>query len=479
MSHHPHNVAPIIPVILAGGHGSRLWPLSRSAYPKQFLRLTGDEHSLLQQTILRCQRHAKVVAPIIVCNEEHRFIVAEQLRQINSEARAIILEKRGRNTAPAIALAAVQVVQTDPEAILWVMPADHVIGDARQLINALDGALSPLSKGQLVTFGVPADHPETAYGYINIDYQAKDQAYYPIKQFVEKPALSTAEDYVKRGDYFWNCGIFAFSASTYLNSLRQFEPDMVAACQQAMANAQLDQDFVRPCETALSACPENSIDYALMENADNRLMVILQTHWNDVGSFDALMSELPKDTAGNVSIGDVVTQDVNNCYLHSNKGLLTAVGVSDHIIVVTKDAVLVAQKDHCQEIKALVKQLTAAKRPEVNFHVTVHRPWGSYQTLAESHNFKVKKIIVKPQAKLSLQSHQHRSEHWVVVKGQATVVNGEQHLTLQQNESTFIPLGAKHRLSNLGDDALEIIEVQVGAYLGEDDIMRYDDIYGR
>ncbi len=468
----------IIPVILAGGSGSRLWPLSRSAYPKQFLSLIHDHETLLQSTLLRLSKMSDVQSPVVVCHEDHRFIVAEQMRELGINARAIILEPAAKNTAPAIALAANFIHAETPDAILWVMPADHVIHDPQALFDALKAAESAIEEEKLIAFGIHAQYPETAYGYIKVKERTRDGVY-PIDRFVEKPDFSTAESYVRTGQYYWNCGIFAFRAETYLRELDRFSPEMASACEKAVKTAQNDGDFVRPSRPLLAACPSNSIDYAVMEKTDRSIMTLLQSSWNDVGSWDALMREHQRDEWGNVKLGDVITQGVNNSYLRSDHKMLAVSGVSDHVVVVTDDAVLVAHKDHCQNIKNLVNVLKTDNREEAELHLTVHRPWGSYHTISDGPHFKVKKIVVKPKHRLSLQRHQQRSEHWVIISGEANIINGERSVTLRANESAFIPANTLHRLSNETDEPLELIEVQVGTYLGEDDIERFEDVYGR
>jgi mannose-1-phosphate guanylyltransferase/mannose-6-phosphate isomerase len=467
-----------IPVILAGGSGSRLWPLSRQAYPKQFLPLVKDNETLLQSTVLRIANNELMHSPIIVCNEEHRFIVAEQLREIGVQPQAIILEPEAKNTAPAIALAAYYAKKQMGDVNLCIMPADHIIHDAAALLNALQTANTAITAGSLVAFGIRAQYPDTAYGYIKVAADAS-QGVYKIDRFVEKPDLVTAKEYIDSGQYYWNCGIFAFRADAYLQQLQNFAPTMAQLCQSAIEQMRDDSYFIRPNRQIFSSCRSDSIDYAVMEKTDKSAMVLLSTQWNDVGSWDALMREHKPDEQGNVKIGDVVTQQVSDSYLRAENKLLAVAGVTDHVIVVTEDAVLVAHKDHCQNIKHLVNDLKSKQRSETEFHVKVHRPWGSYQTIAEGPHFKVKKIVVNPQQSLSLQRHQRRSEHWVVILGEATIVNGDRNFTLRINESTFIPATTQHRLANTSDQILELIEVQVGDYLGEDDIERLADIYDR
>lgn len=467
-----------IPVILAGGSGSRLWPLSRQAYPKQFLPLVKNNETLLQSTVLRITANESTQAPIIVCHEEHRFIVAEQLREIGVQPQAIILEPEAKNTAPAIALAAHYVKKHKGDMNLCIMPADHIIHDAAALLNSLQIASPAIASGHLVAFGIRAQYPDTAYGYIKIAAEA-NEGVYKIDRFVEKPDLVTAKEYLDSGQYYWNCGIFAFRADVYVQQLQHFAPTMAHLCQSAMEHMQDDGYFVRPNRQLFLSCRSDSIDYAVMEKTDKSAMVLLSTQWNDVGSWDALMREHQPDEQGNVKIGDVITQQVSDSYLRAENKLLAVAGVTDHVVVVTDDAVLVAHKDHCQNIKHLVNDLKSKQRSETEFHLKVHRPWGSYQTIAEGAHFKVKKIVVNPRHSLSLQRHQRRSEHWVVILGEATIVNGDREFMLRVNESTFIPATIQHRLANASDDVLELIEVQVGDYLGEDDIERLADIYDR
>lgn len=467
-----------VPVILAGGSGTRLWPLSRAGYPKQFFPLIKERETLLQSTVLRTAAFADMQAPIVVCHEDHRFIVAEQLRQIDVQAAAVILEPAARNTAPAIALAGIYAQQHFPAANLLIMPADHVLQNHEALLKAYLNAHEAITAGHLISFGIKAQRPKTAYGYIKIADKIAESVY-KIARFVEKPSKADAIQFVKAGDYYWNCGIFAFKTQSYLEELDLQEQQMMACCRDAMKNAHADGDFIRPNADDLKNCPSNSIDYAVMEKTMRSAMVELHSAWNDVGSWDALMQEQASDADSNVKIGDVVTQEVTNSYLRTSHGLLAVAGVDDLVVVVTDDAVLVANKDHCQKVKHLVAALQSNNRAEAQLHLNVHRPWGSYHTLAQGKNFKVKKIIVHAQQCLSLQRHQRRSEHWVIINGVATVVNGGNTFTLKANESTFIPSNTKHRLRNDTGQPLELIEVQVGDYLGEDDIERFSDSYGR
>lgn len=470
-----------VPVIIAGGSGSRLWPLSRVTYPKQFIALADESKSLLQTTLERaCECIPDVSPPIIVCNQQHRFLVAEQCRQLGIEPMAIILEPIGKNTAPAVALAAEYVNQRFTEANLWIMPADHVMQGGAALAQVFQQAMDALSQSKLVTFGVTMTQPSTAYGYIQID-QANIgiKGWCPIKQFVEKPDSTTAKQFFAEGNYYWNSGMFAFSANTYLQQLQVLAPEIYQPVHESMASIQIDGIFVRPETQAFERCVSDSIDYAVMEKAANSAMVPFPLSWNDVGSWDALMAEHPADDHGNVMRGDVLTQAVHNSYLHAESRLLAVVGLDNVVVVETADAVLVADKSSSQDVKKIVEQLKQKQRVEADDHLKMFRPWGWYQTITESPGFKVKRIAVKPHQMLSLQRHQHRAEHWVVVSGQATVVNGEQRFVLDPDQSTYIPAKTIHQLANETDAMLEIVEVQTGGYLGEDDIERFADQYGR
>lgn len=472
-------VGKTIPVILAGGTGTRLWPLSRPIYPKPFLSLLKEEETFLQSTILRTASFPNTLPPIVVCHQEHRFIVAEQLRQIDIKPLAIILEYKTSNTAPAIALAAHYAKCNYPTNNLWVMPADHIIEDNAALFNAYSCATAAIENEQLVVFGVPATSPETSYGYIQVKQPIVDGSVYEVEKFIEKPNQENAIQFIQSGNYYWNCGMFVFKPDVYLKELKYYEPTIAQCCEQAMKAITSDRDFVRPLESALASCPSNSIDYAIMEKIPHCIMAVLHSPWSDVGSWDALMREQQRDTDGNVTVGNVVTHGVSNSYLQSNRGLLAVVGVDNHVVVVTDDAVLVTNKDHCQDVKKLVHELKMQNRDEAYVHLKVHRPWGIYENVAKGPNFKVKRIIVNPRQCLSLQRHKHRSEHWVIIAGSAAIINGDDALVLKANESTFIPPNNKHRLANNTNQPLELIEVQVGEYLEEDDIERFEDIYGR
>lgn len=471
-----------IPVIIAGGSGSRLWPLSRVAYPKQFIALLDDDSSLLQATLLRAKSSVpNASAPIIVCNQQHRFLVAEQCAQLDIEPMAIILEPEGKNTAPAVALAAQWVKSQHGNANLWIMPADHAMAnDNDQLLQVFNYAAEAMAQGRLVTFGVQMTKPSTAYGYIKVSAGSDTAAHWHvIDEFVEKPDLATAKRFFAQGTYYWNSGMFAFSCQLYLDQLAQYAPGIYQPVCQAIQQASSDSWFIRPDKVLFMSSDADSIDYAVMEKTDCSAMVPLPLRWNDVGSWDALMLEHDSDEEGNVKRGDVVSYHVRDSYLHSESRLLAVLGLSNVVVVETDDAVLVADKAHCQDVKQVVNQLKQNQRIETSDHLKMYRPWGWYQTVTESPGFKVKRIVVKPKQSLSLQRHQHRAEHWVVVSGSATVVNGEQTMTLLPDQSTYIPAKTMHQLSNQTDDMLEIVEVQTGHYLGEDDIERFADQYGR
>jgi len=466
----------LTPVILSGGSGTRLWPLSRELYPKQLLPLVTDR-TMLQDTVARLDGLKSLAAPIIVCNEAHRFMVAEQLRLIGSTPQAIVLEPVGRNTAPAVAVAALAARAGGADPVLLVLPADHVIEDVRAFHKAIAIALKEAESGKLVTFGVVAHKPETGYGYIR---RAKGKGpAHAVAEFVEKPDRKRAEKFVASGEYYWNSGMFLFKASRYLAELKQFAPDILAACEKALAGARKDLDFTRLDSPEFEKCRSDSIDYAVMEKAQDVVVVPLDVGWNDVGSWSALHEASEHDAAGNVTHGDVIAEDTRDCYLYAESRLVAAVGLESHVVVETKDAVLVAPKDSVQDVKLLVNRLKADKRYETALHREVFRPWGSYDSLDAGDRFQVKRLKVKPGATLSLQAHHHRAEHWVVVKGTARITRGEDVFLLEENESTFIPIGTKHRIENPGKIPLHIIEVQSGAYLGEDDIVRFEDKYGR
>jgi mannose-1-phosphate guanylyltransferase/mannose-1-phosphate guanylyltransferase/mannose-6-phosphate isomerase len=462
------------PVVLSGGSGTRLWPLSRVAYPKQFLPLTSDK-TMLQETLLRLKGVDAMGSPLVICNEDHRFMVAEQLREIEAEAHAIILEPVGRNTAPAVALAA---LAADPDEVLLILPADHVIEDVATFQAAVKQAVVEAEKGHLVTFGIVPTGPETGYGYIQATKEG-DGVARQVNRFVEKPDLETATGYLESGDYYWNSGMFVFKASRYLEELEKFNSEMLAACREAYEKAEEDLDFVRIDRVAFEACPSDSIDYAVMEKTDSAVVIPLDANWNDVGSWAALWEVSEKDSQGNALKGDVLTHDTTNSYIYSDQKLVATIGIKDLVVIETDDAVMVAPRDRVQEVKEIVARLKADKRSESEQHRKVYRPWGYYDSIDNGERHQAKRIVVKPGAKLSLQMHHHRAEHWIVVKGTALVTRGEEQLIVSENESTYIPLGTIHCLENKGVIPLEMIEVQSGSYLGEDDIVRFEDKYGR
>jgi mannose-1-phosphate guanylyltransferase/mannose-6-phosphate isomerase len=466
----------LTPVLLSGGVGSRLWPVSREAHPKQFQPLAG-ELSMLQQTLQRTS-DLEESPPLVVCNEEHRFMVAEQLRQVNLQAGALILEPQGRNTAPAVALAALQAVTTDPQALLLVLPADHLIRDVEAFVAAVGKAIPLAQEGRLVTFGVVPSAAETGYGYIKCGAGLASDLY-DLERFVEKPDAATAQEYVDSGNYLWNSGMFLLRANAYLEQLGEHAPEILSSCQQAMAGASVDLDFVRPDALAFDECPSDSIDYAVMEKTDAGAVVSLDCGWSDVGAWSSLWDVAQRDAEGNASKGDVMLDNCHNSYFRSESRLVAATGVEDLVVVETADAVLIAHRDKVQDVKRIVNRLKAEERPEVALHRRVYRPWGSYESLVTADRFQVKRIIVNPGQTLSLQMHHHRAEHWIVVHGTAEVTCEDKVFMLGEDESTYIPLGHKHRLANPGRIPLELIEVQSGGYLGEDDIVRFEDEYGR
>ena len=468
----------IVPVIMAGGTGSRLWPLSRELYPKQFLTVSGDL-SMLQQTVTRLNG-IEHQFPLLICNEEHRFIAAEQLRLGGFTHYDIILEPVGRNTAPAIALAALQALKNaekDEDPILLVLAADHLIEDTAAFQTSVSKALPFAKKGKLVTFGIVPTLPETGYGYIKAGQPDGDA--FTVAQFVEKPDLNTAQDYLISGDYYWNSGMFLFKASRYLEELRKYSPEILLACEESMQESMHDMDFVRVNIDAFRRCPDDSIDYAVMEKTDSSMVIPMDAGWSDVGSWSALWDVSEKDENNNVIKGDVISVNSANNYLHSDNKLIAVVGIENLVVVETKDAILVAHKEQVQNVKTVVNHLKALGRTEHKIHREVYRPWGKYDSLDVGNRDQVKRITVKPGAKLSIQMHHHRAEHWIIVSGTAKVTNGEQTILLTENESTYIPIGQVHALENPGVLPLELIEVQSGSYLGEDDIVRFEDRYGR
>lgn len=468
----------LYPVILAGGIGTRLWPLSRASLPKQFIHFPEQDASLFQVTLKRLHGLPDLRAPIVICNTEQRFLVAEQLRELGYDDAVILLEPVGRSTAPAVALAALWVRDRDPDGELLVLSSDHSIRDVPAFHAAIQAGLTQSKQNRLVTFGIVPGSPETSYGYIKTGDELGSQAK-TVEQFVEKPDEETAKKYLAEGCYLWNSGMFLFRAAEYLTQLEELASDISVSCKQAYSAMESGPDFQLIPEQEFAACRGESIDYAVMEKTKSAAVVPLDAGWSDLGAWDALWESEQKDEQGNVLTGDVVTHEVSNSYIQSRSRLVAAVGLENMVIVESPDAVLVADKTRSQEVKQIVAQLQGKNRPEVDTHTLVHRPWGSFQSLATGSGYQVKHIVVKPGAALSLQMHQHRAEHWTIIKGTGLVTCGEQEQELQVNQSLFIPLGAKHRLVNQQSDVLEVIEVQVGEYLGEDDIVRFEDLYGR
>jgi len=492
----------IQPVILSGGSGTRLWPLSREHYPKQLLAPFG-EYTLLQATVKRLeglQDRAKgalqnkfdITDPIVICNEEHRFLVAEQLRKINIRPETLMLEPVGRNTAPALTLAAIQAARTKNDIVLLVMPADHIIQDMQSFHDAVLSGGALAKQGSLVTFGIVPTRPETGYGYIKVGEEMTsvgDPLPIPghcIIEFVEKPDIDTAKGYVEVGNYLWNSGIFMVKAKVWLDKIGQFDQDIFTACQRAYIAGHVDGEFYRIDKASFEQCPSDSIDYAVMEKITHdssehaqSAVIPLDAGWSDVGAWSSLWDVVPQDAQGNITKGDVVTHDTRNSLLISEHRLLAGIGLEDIIAIETADAVMIVHKDHVQDVKQIVTRLKSEGRTEHQVHRRVHRPWGDYEGIDVGERYQVKRITVKPGAALSLQMHHHRAEHWVVVKGTAKVTRGDEEFLLSENESTYIPIGVKHRLENPGTLPLEIIEVQSGSYLGEDDIVRFEDAYGR
>lgn len=472
-----NNKCPIVPIILAGGGGTRLWPLSRGSFPKQFHSLT-NEYTLIQNTILRLQEVEDVAPPIIICNEDHRFLVAEQFRKIDIDTSAIMLEPVGRNTAPAICVGAEKALQDYEDPILFVLPSDHLIGKIDIFTEAIQKAVLAAKERKLVTFGIVPDSPHTGYGYV----QKGDSAFegsYDVASFVEKPNKETAEKYLSSGDYFWNSGMFVFKASRYLDELRQYAPDIASFSKKSYENAQVSSDFIRLEEENFRLSPSDSIDYAVMENTKDAVVVPLDAEWNDVGSWSALWDISDKNSDGNAIKGDVIAVNTKNSYISAGSRLIAGVGLENMIIVETGDSILVADREKVQDVKEVVNTLKDKNRIEVVFHRKVYRPWGFYEIIDQGTRYIVKRITVNPGARLSLQMHYHRAEHWIVVKGTAKVECGDQLQLLTENQSTYIPIGEHHRLSNEGKIPLEIIEIQSGSYLDEDDIVRFEDNYNR
>ncbi len=481
------NEIKLLPVILSGGSGSRLWPLSREYYPKQLLAPLGED-SLLQGTACRlagldaANKHLSVLPPLVICNEEHRFLVGEQLRSCDQENPTILLEPKGRNTAPAATLAALLAsAQIDPDTILLIMPADHLVQDQAAFREAVLSAADHAAKGAVVTFGIVPTHPETGYGYIRRGTASGNA--FRIEQFVEKPDEATAKGYLDSGEYYWNSGLFVVSAANWLARIDEFRPDILAACRAAYVGHKHDGDFIRLDAAAFTDCPSDSIDYAVMEKltgeASQGIVIPLDVGWSDIGAWSSLWDVMPKDSEGNICQGDVIAEDTNNSLLIAEHRLLATVGLKDVVVIETADAVLVADKSRAQDVRKIVDRLKGDQRSEYLTHRCVYRPWGHYEGVDEGGRFQVKRITVNPGATLSLQMHHHRAEHWVVVSGTARVTRGKETFILSENESTFIPVGETHRLENPGKLPLEIIEVQSGAYLGEDDIVRFEDNYGR
>lgn len=465
----------IRPVILAGGSGTRLWPLSRKQSPKQFLKLGSTNYTLLQNTVLRL-KNLECDQPILICNEEHRFIAAEQMREIGIDA-TIILEPEGKNTAPAIALAALLLEKTEPNQILLILAADHLIKDTAVFENAILDAVSLAEKNKLVTFGIVPLQPETGYGYIEKGTQF--ELGFKIQQFVEKPNRETAELYLESKKYLWNSGMFVFKANHYLNELEQYGTDILDNCRLSMIKTEYDKDFIRIDHDQFKNCRSESIDYAVMEKTSNAVVVELDAGWSDIGSWSALWEVSEQDHQGNVYQGDVISHKSSENYCYSEKRLVSLLGVNNMVIIDTQDAILIAAKDQVQEIKAIVDDLKSQDRGEISSHREVYRPWGKYDCIDQSERYQVKRITVKPGQKLSTQMHHHRAEHWIVVSGTAKVSKGAETFLLTENQSVYIPVGEVHALENPGKLPLELIEVQSGSYLGEDDIIRFDDIYGR
>jgi mannose-1-phosphate guanylyltransferase/mannose-6-phosphate isomerase len=468
----------LYPVILSGGSGSRLWPLSREHYPKPLLPLVSSQ-TLLQETACRLDPVPGLGDAVYVCNEEHRFLVAEQVAQLDRSPSTIILEPQGRNTAPALTLAALYLVQQDPDAAMVVMPADHVMQQPGQFVEAVERGAVLAQDGALVTFGVVPDTAETGYGYIRRGAKVADGTAFEVSRFVEKPDQSTADKYLSEGGYYWNSGIFLMRADRWLDEIKQYRPDILAACRRALGEGSQDRDFFRVNKAAFLACPADSIDYAVMEKTGHAVVVPIDAGWSDVGAWSALWNVCPHDTDGNVIQGDVIAEDTHDALLLAQHRCLATVGLDNIIVVETADAVLVANKEKAQDVKEIVSRLKAQSRAECKTHRQVYRPWGSYEGIDAGARFQVKRLSVKPGAQLSLQMHHHRAEHWVVVKGTARVTCGDQVFNLHENESTYIPMGERHRLENPGNIPLEVIEIQSGSYLGEDDIVRFEDVYDR
>lgn len=471
----------ILPVIMAGGTGSRLWPMSRELYPKQFLRLYGEQ-SMLQETVTRLNGLG-ASEPLVICNEEHRFLVAEQLRQINRLSKNIILEPVGRNTAPAITLAALSAIDEGSDPLLLVLAADHVIENPEAFHQAVQNAISFAEQGKLVTFGIVPTGPETGYGYIQrgMELGSNAESIYRVQRFVEKPNLPTALQYLETGEYYWNSGMFLFRAKRFLEEMATFRPDILQACLKAIETLEPDeqQNFIRVDKESFSACPDESVDYAVMEKTTDAIVVPLDAGWNDIGSWAALWDVNNKNAAGNAVTGDVFTHNAENCYINTDEKLVAAIGVENLVIVNTKDAVLVIDKSQVQDVKKVVEYLKSAQRREYRLHRESYRPWGRNDIVVNTPRYHVNRITVKPGGQFSLQMHHHRAEHWVILSGTARVTINDENFLLTENQSTFIPIGAQHRLENPGKIPLELLEIQSGSYLEDDDIVRTQDHYGR
>ncbi|MFV8868462.1 mannose-1-phosphate guanylyltransferase/mannose-6-phosphate isomerase [Serratia fonticola] len=467
----------LLPVIMAGGTGSRLWPMSRELHPKQFLRLHSI-HSMLQETLKRLDG-VGVSEPVVICNEDHRFMVAEQLRQIDMLSHNIILEPVGRNTAPAIALAALNAIAQGNDPIMLVLAADHIINDVEAFHRAIDLALPHAAAKSLVTFGIVPTGPETGYGYIQRGECKNGSVAASVQRFVEKPDSETAQSYIETGEYYWNSGMFMFRAKRYLEELEKFRPDILAACRDALANTECDKNFINVDRDAFSACPDDSVDYAVMEKTHDAVVIPLDAGWSDVGSWSALWEVSKKDSAGNALTGDTFLYDSRDCYINTDEKLVAAVGVENLVIVNTKDAVLVVDRSKVQDVKKIVEHLKKNKRSEYRRHREVYRPWGRCDILVAEKRFNVNRITVNPGEAFSLQMHHHRAEHWVVLSGTARVTTGDKTFLITENQSTFIPVAVIHRLENPGNIPLELIEIQSGSYLGDDDVIRIKDHYGR
>lgn len=467
----------IIPVIMAGGVGSRLWPVSRESYPKQFISFEPNAASLFQQSLIRLSELDSIISPIVVCNIEHRFLVAEQLRLLDIQNASIMLEPMGKNTAPAVAMAALEAVKNGEDPSLLVLAADHLIENVSAFHEAITLGQSQVQAGKLVTFGIVPQAPETGYGYIRRG--AAIGEVFSVNSFVEKPGRETAQSYLASGEYYWNSGMFMFSASTYLRELEAFSPEILKTCKKAFAECSKQGDFQYIPEEIFSTCPADSIDYAIMEKTKKAIVVPLDANWNDLGAWNALWEHGTQDEDGNVKAGDVLLHEVKDSFVHAESRLVSLVGLENAVVIETQDAVLVSSRDKVQDVKEIVNRLKLSGRTEASSHAVVRRPWGSYESLVEDDGFQVKRIIVNPGASLSLQMHYKRSEHWIVVRGIATVTCSEDVNELKPNESAYIPVECKHRLENRGDEPVVLIEVQCGSYLGEDDIVRFEDIYGR